>query len=510
MSRSSSSELHGSISRSATRRALLVISVAGAAAVAGCSADIGRFDLNGPGLASEGPRARPNPMPAEPLRRNAGGPVHEAPPPAYSYNPSPSGPPPGAGIAPVRQAGLPEPISREPATRDLATPPRTRTAALPSSAVADAPIRETAPPPPAAATGGNSIEVRSGDTIYGLSKKHRVSISELMSVNGLQNPTIRPGQRLVLPSGGRKAVPSRRTEVAAAPPGAAVAPSPAPRAGATRRDVQDTVAPTGWTGTYTITARDSLYGIARRFNVKVAELQAANGITEPTRVRAGTVLKVPGPASATREPERAPVTEPVLAKVEPTTAPIPAEAAPVATPRPRIINAGAGNSERVAAVTPASPVLNDASAVSPPPAATATPDATKVAAPTAAGVMRFRWPAKGRVIAGFGPRGDNTHNDGINISVPLGTDVHAAEAGVVAYAGSELKGYGNLVLIRHSGNWVSAYAHNESLLVKRGDKVTRGQTIAKAGKTGAVDQPQVHFELRQGSKPVDPMPHLER
>ena len=96
------------------------------------------------------------------------------------------------------------------------------------------------------------------------------------------------------------------------------------------------------------------------------------------------------------------------------------------------------------------------------------------------------------------------------MSVPLGTDVHAAEAGVVAYSGSELKGYGNLVLLRHDNGWVTAYAHNDELLVKRGDKVRRGQVIGKAGKTGTVDQPQVHFELRQGSKPVDPTPFMEK
>jgi len=88
--------------------------------------------------------------------------------------------------------------------------------------------------------------------------------------------------------------------------------------------------------------------------------------------------------------------------------------------------------------------------------------------------------------------------------------VHAAEAGKVAYAGNELKGYGNLILIRHDNGWVSAYAHNEQLLVKRDEVVRRGQVIAKAGKTGSVDQPQLHFELRQGSKPVDPMLHMEK
>lgn len=116
----------------------------------------------------------------------------------------------------------------------------------------------------------------------------------------------------------------------------------------------------------------------------------------------------------------------------------------------------------------------------------------------------FRWPARGRIIQGFKAGG----NDGINIAVPEGTAVKAAEGGVVAYAGSELKGYGNLVLIRHPNGFVSAYAHNGSLDVKRGDQVKRGQTIAKAGQTGNVSTPQVHFELRKGSSPVDPTGYL--
>jgi murein DD-endopeptidase MepM/ murein hydrolase activator NlpD len=120
----------------------------------------------------------------------------------------------------------------------------------------------------------------------------------------------------------------------------------------------------------------------------------------------------------------------------------------------------------------------------------------------------FRWPVKGRVISQFGARPDGGHNDGIDVAVPQGTQVKAAENGVVAYAGSELKGYGNLVLIRHANNWVSAYAHNEEILVKRGDKVSRGQVIAKAGATGAVSQPLVHFELRKGSRPVDPTKYM--
>lgn len=117
----------------------------------------------------------------------------------------------------------------------------------------------------------------------------------------------------------------------------------------------------------------------------------------------------------------------------------------------------------------------------------------------------FRWPARGRVISGFSGKGAN---EGINIAVPEGTPVKAAGDGVVAYSGNELKGYGNLVLIRHENGYVSAYAHNGDIAVKRGERVSRGQTIAKSGQSGNVASPQLHFEIRKGSTPVDPMPYL--
>jgi murein DD-endopeptidase MepM/ murein hydrolase activator NlpD len=120
----------------------------------------------------------------------------------------------------------------------------------------------------------------------------------------------------------------------------------------------------------------------------------------------------------------------------------------------------------------------------------------------------FRWPARGRVIAGFGPSPNGLQNDGINVAVPEGTPIKAAEDGVVAYAGNELKGYGNLVLIRHSNGFVTAYAHASEILVKRGESVKRGQVIAKSGQTGSVTSPQLHFEIRKGSTPVDPSQYL--
>ena len=116
----------------------------------------------------------------------------------------------------------------------------------------------------------------------------------------------------------------------------------------------------------------------------------------------------------------------------------------------------------------------------------------------------FRWPARGRIIEGFKAGG----NDGINISVPAGTSVRAAENGVVVYAGDGLKGYGNLVLIKHPNGFVTAYADNGELDVKRGETVKRGQIIAKSGDTGNVNSPQLHFELRKGSTPVDPTQYL--
>jgi murein DD-endopeptidase MepM/ murein hydrolase activator NlpD len=125
-------------------------------------------------------------------------------------------------------------------------------------------------------------------------------------------------------------------------------------------------------------------------------------------------------------------------------------------------------------------------------------------ADAAGGSPEFRWPARGRIILGFKAGG----NDGINIAVPEGTSIKAAEAGVVAYAGNELKGYGNLILIRHPNGFVSAYANNGELDVKRGESVKRGQIIAKSGQSGNVSSPQLHFELRKGSTPVDPTSYL--
>lgn len=120
----------------------------------------------------------------------------------------------------------------------------------------------------------------------------------------------------------------------------------------------------------------------------------------------------------------------------------------------------------------------------------------------------FQWPLRGTVLSDFGPKPGGLQNDGVNIAAPRGTPIRAAENGVVVYAGNELRGFGNLLLIRHDGGWMTAYGHAEELLVKRGDRIRRGQIIAKVGSTGNVTSPQLHFEIRRGTRAVNPREFL--
>ena len=117
---------------------------------------------------------------------------------------------------------------------------------------------------------------------------------------------------------------------------------------------------------------------------------------------------------------------------------------------------------------------------------------------------KFRWPLSGKVISAFGSKGSGVHNDGINIEAAAGTIVRAAENGVVAYSGNELRGFGRLLLLKHADGWVTAYAHLSEVMVRRGETVKRGQAVAKVGRSGNVSRPQLHFEIRQGTRAVDP------
>ncbi|HZH10099.1 MAG TPA: peptidoglycan DD-metalloendopeptidase family protein [Microvirga sp.] len=223
----------------------------------------------------------------------------------------------------------------------------------------------------------------------------------------------------------------------------------------------------------------------------------------------------PAPVEPARQRVRPGMPNPTQAQA-PQAAPVQAKPAPVqqvasATNEPLVSPARPVEPQKIAAVEPQpmKPAPAAPQTVAPAPAPAPAPEAkAPVSEPeqtASLSASNFRWPARGRVIAGFGANGGN---EGINIAVPEGTPVKAAEAGTVTYAGNEVKGYGNLVLIRHDNGFVSAYAHNASLNVKRGEQVKRGQVIATSGQTGNVTSPQLHFEIRKGATPVDPMKHL--
>lgn len=246
---------------------------------------------------------------------------------------------------------------------------------------------------------------------------------------------------------------------------------------------------------HVVTSGQTLSSLSRQYGVPRGALAAANGLDINAPVQIGQSITIP--AGGTAAPVVAAAPKPAATPVKP--APTLA-AAPTTAVTP--VAAQASKTTAVASApiaAPTEPKAQTIAAVK----ASETPDDVR-----ADSGVQFRWPVRGRVISGFGPKPGGQQNEGINISVPEGTSVKAAEDGVVAYAGSELKGYGNLVLIKHADGWVTAYANNSALDVKKGDTVKRGQVIAKAGQTGNVNTPQVHFEIRKGSQPVDPSQHL--
>lgn len=335
------------------------------------------------------------------------------------------------------------------------------------------------------------IRVRKGDSVYLIARRHGVAMRDIIERNRLTAPYhLREGQMLVLP---------------------------APR-------------------NHVVKAGDSLWLISQRYDVPIAALVRANGLKEPYTIYRGTTLRIPRRtepppehvAQARKEPapDRNSLAAATAAGAPPVPRPAPvaqAESLPSsepgiaksrdATPAPRRASAPASASTpapRKEAATKSTP--RKAAAEKPAPRTVAKPPSTPVQTalkplPPRAG--RFLRPLAGPVVTGFGPQPDGLHNDGINIAATRGAAVHSAEAGRVAYAGNELPGYGNLLLIRHRGGWVSAYAHNDRLLVARGDEVRRGQRIALVGSSGRVTTPQLHFELRRQGRAVDPAPHLD-
>lgn len=323
------------------------------------------------------------------------------------------------------------------------------------SGVPSTPAASVAPSPSArlggagvplpAVTYPEQMTVQPGETLYGIAQRHDVPVRSLIETNGLTPPyQLTTGRVLALPQ--------------------------------TRRHV--------------VQAGETLYSVSRIYGVDASTLARTNEIAPPYVIRIGQSLVLPAPV----QPAEAQAA-PTVASREP---PVPSLASPPAAPSTQISSAAT------------TPRIEDPK-LPPPEAAPPNSLQETAALPKPAprnGSRSFLWPVRGRVVTAYGPGEGGAHNDGINIAAPQGTTVVAADAGVVAYAGNELRGYGNLVLIKHADGWMTAYAHNSTLLVKRGEKVKRGQAIARVGATGAVGEPQVHFEIRHGEKALDPSDYM--
>jgi murein DD-endopeptidase MepM/ murein hydrolase activator NlpD len=245
------------------------------------------------------------------------------------------------------------------------------------------------------------------------------------------------------------------------------------------------VANTNGAYTHTIANGESLYTIARRYDVTTQALVQANGLSSPDNIVVGQSVIIPGRSDLMAAKGPAPVTQ--LASAAPVAPVAPAGTAPTTAPGATTI-----------ATLPTTPAAAQPAAA---PAKTATAPAAE---PPMSGNDKFRWPVSGRVLTDFA----SSKGTGINIEAAEGSAVGAAENGTVIYVGSGVEGYGNLILIRHPNGYVSAYAHLKSMSVAKGAVVNRGDTIGAAGMSGSVSKPQLHFELRKGATPVDPMPLL--
>ena len=307
---------------------------------------------------------------------------------------------------------------------------------------------------------GTTIIVGTSDTLEVLARRYNVTPAAILQANGYRGPRVlSPGQQLIIPRPGT---------VAAAPAVSAHAYRPATVAAAS--------------SVHVVNRGETLMVIARHNHISAAELARANRLEPGAKLQIGMKLTVPAKTSA---------------GVAPMAQPMVAQSAPAYVPPMTKVAAIAPDPQQKARLAQTTDVAEAPAAVTPSKAVEATG-----ALPT------FRWPVRGKVITSYGAKTNGKANDGINLAVPEGTPVKAAEDGVVAYAGNELKGYGNLVLIRHANGYVTAYAHASELLVKRGDTIKRGQVIAKSGQSGEVASPQLHFEIRKGSTPVDPLQFL--
>jgi murein DD-endopeptidase MepM/ murein hydrolase activator NlpD len=318
------------------------------------------------------------------------------------------------------------------------------------------------------------VTVEPGMTLYSIAKANGVPVRTVAQANGITPPyAVHVGQTLRIPGVAHAEAPSPSFN----PNSHATAQAEAPK--------RQQVSPGG---AHTVASGDTLYSLSRKYGVSPRAIADLNRLPPNATLSLGQNIRIPSGGSKV-------VAQAPAAPAESESQQTAEQATPAAaTPKP----------ETAASTVPAptdQASAKDQTSVEP----EADEPQQAAADPSLPGM---RWPVKGKIISAYGSKPNGLRNEGINIAVPEGTGIRAADGGVVAYAGNELKGYGNLVLIRHDGGWVTAYAHNKELIVKRGDTVKRGDIVAKAGQTGSVTSPQLHFEVRKGATAMDPIRFL--
>jgi murein DD-endopeptidase MepM/ murein hydrolase activator NlpD len=430
----------------------------------------------------------------------------------------------GSTLAPVTGSSLPPVASSEPirpvpghevGSRQVASyePPVSRTLPRPAEEprhVEEAPVRQHGTGIGVwSRAGGTQITADTGDTVYSLSRRFGVPVKAILAANDMDSAkALQSGQKIIIPTyhqGGTSRVADTRSvqepvhdrpRPARAPERVAVLPQQprvkhepeieTPSVKSDDRGARTEASASVKPGKYTVQSGDSLYAIAKKTGVGVGDIKEANHLNS-AMLRVGQILTIPsadGAKIAEAESVKSAKVDPV--KTGTTTPPSKESAASPEEAKP-------------AGYTPPHKADKQIASVE---------QDDKAAAPDATGIGKMRWPVRGRVISAFGSAG-GADGDGIDISVPEGTPVKAAENGVVIYAGNGLKEFGNTVLVRHDDGLVTVYGHAKSLEVSRGDKVRRGQEIALSGMSGNADSPRLHFEVRKNSAPVDPRKYLE-
>ena len=331
---------------------------------------------------------------------------------------------------------------------------------------------------------GDIIIVAKGDTVYSLSKQNNMTVEEFAKINNLKSPyALSIGQKLH-----KKKIETEKQDNSIKP-----VKKEEPKKEQKQEPEKIIVKPTGTKRVdlqeITVTKGDTLFSISRKYEIPVNDLAVINKISAPFALSVGQKLKVP---KLDKEQTRS-VSEIKQIKSEKIAAKTTADKKAVNVKGQKQPDTKVAVGNKTAAKTKAT---TDAKKQLP-----------KISARSAS---KFSWPIRGKILSGYGTKEKGKFNDGINISATTGSPVKAAENGVVAYAGNELKGWGNLVIIQHSDGWMTIYAHLDSLQVRRGAKVSVGQQIGKVGKTGRVDKPQLHFEIRKGTRAYNPITYLKK